>query len=219
MILHKHYGIKKEQILYSPIGTDLSVFNFSREEREKLRAEENISLPGTVLLYTGKLNARKNPHLILEALKLVEERVEHPLHIYFLGAAEKEYFDRSFGVTFANKNIHTKVVPAVPVSTLYRWYSMADFAVFPNENTLSALDAQACKLPVIMESDATNLERLARGGLTFEKGNMRDLSEKILSLIRETELRQKLGADGESYVREKYDYRKIVKAMESDLGL
>jgi glycosyltransferase involved in cell wall biosynthesis len=219
MILQKEYGFLEDRILYSPIGTDLSIFRFDPASRADLRRDEKLQDRDTVLLFTGKLNYRKNPHLILEALKLIDEKINQPLHVYFLGAADQIYKEKEMGITFTNENIRIKFVPAVPVAALFRWYSMADFAVFPSENTLSALDAQACRLPVIMESDITNQERLADGGLTYEKGDMKDLSEKILILMIQKEQRRNLGNKGEIYVRTKYDYRQIVKDMESDLGL
>ena len=219
MILHKEYGFSQDQILYSPIGTDLSIFRFDAISRNDLRLKEEIKDNDSVLLYTGKLNSRKNPHLILEAVKLIEQRISQPLYLYFVGAADQEYQEREFRISFSNEKIHMKILPAVSVSTLYQWYSMADFAVFPNENTLSALDAQACRLPVIMETDMTNQERLAHGGVTYGKGNMEDLSKKIMTMINQPEQRSKLANEGESYVRSKYDYRKIVREMESDLGI
>lgn len=219
MILEKMYGVPGDHILYSPIGTDLSIFSYNPGSRNSLRQEEEVDGQGTVLLYTGKMNYRKNPHLILEAVSLIEEKITSPLYLIFVGAADSEYRDRNMGMKFKSSHIGVKFIPAVPVSELYRWYSMADFAVFPSENTLSALDAQACRLPVIMQSDMTNRERLEKGGLTYEQGNMKDLSEKILTMIDNPEQRMRIGREGETFVRGAYDYRKIVSKMESDLGL
>ncbi len=219
MILEKEYGIPVEQILYSPIGTDLSLFKHDSDWRARLRKEEKMGQEETVLLYTGKINRRKNPHLILEAVAMIEEQIQKPICIYFVGAAEKAYYDENMKIGFTNENIYVKFVPAVPVSELYRWYSMADFAVFPDENTLSALDSQVCSLAVIMQEDMTNRERLAQGGLTYKKGDLKDLSEKILWMIRNPDQRKEMGSKGEKYIKATYDYRTIVANMESDLGL
>ena len=142
-----------------------------------------------------------------------------PLYLYFVGAYDQVYFDEKMQINFTSENIYVKFVPAVPVSELHHWYSMADFAVFPMENTLSALDAQACRLPVIMQKDMTNSERLARGGLTFDQGDLKELSDKILTMIQHPEQRKKMGLEGEKFIKATYDYSKIVKNMEADLGL
>lgn len=219
MILENEYGVPRERILYSPIGTDISIFRYDQLSRDKGREKELWEKDATVLLYTGKINARKNPHLIMEAVSLIQEHIKTPLFICFVGASDQVYFDEKMQISFNNENIYIKFVPAVPVSELHRWYSMADFAVFPNENTLSALDAQACRLPVIMQGDMTNSERLEHGGLTYEQGNLPDLSEKILTMINNPGKRKKMGLEGEKFMKATYDYRKIVKKMESDLGL
>lgn len=219
MILEKEYGIPADRILYSPIGTDLGIFKYDPQWRSSLRETEKVDQEACVLLYTGKINVRKNPHLILEALALIEEQINSPLYIYFVGAADKDYHEAKMKIGFANESICIKFVPAVPVSELFRWYSMADFAVFPDENTLSALDAQLCSLPVIMQEDMTNSERLAHGGLTYKRGDLKDLSEKILWMIRNPDLRKEMGLEGEKYMKATFDYRKIVGKMESDLGL
>jgi len=219
MILQRDYGIPSDRILYSPIGTDLSIFNFDNNARIKLRKEEMLAEEATVLLYTGKINHRKNPHLILEAVSLIQQQIKNPLYVYFVGAYDQVYFDEKMEISFNSAYIYVKFVPAVPVSELYAWYSMADFAVFPCENTLSALDAQACRLPVIMQEDMTNLERLSHGGLTYAPGDIKDLSEKILTMIDHPDQRKAIGLEGEKYIRTTYDYSKIVEKMEFDLGL
>lgn len=219
MMLETDYGLPGENILYSPIGTDLSLYRFDEKARKTLRQKEQIPEEGVVLLYTGKMNFRKIPHLILEAMQKVEDKVEVPLYIYFLGAAEKTYKAKYLDREFEHGHVRFRLKPAVPVSELYSWYSMADLAVFPHENTLSALDAQACRLPVIMTEDMTNSERLAMGGLTYTAGDLEDLFRKMLELIHDKEKRQTLGKKGEAFVRENYDYRKIVASMEKDLGL
>jgi glycosyltransferase involved in cell wall biosynthesis len=219
IILEQEYGIQPEHIFYSPIGTDLDMFRYDEDSRREKRSKLDIDTKGIVLLYTGKMNHRKNPHLILDAVSSMEDKIEQDLDIIFVGAADKAYLEKHLRKKFRNDKIRFRIMPAVAVAELYRWYSMADFVVFPDENTLSALDAQACRLPVIMAHDMTNEERLSRGGLTYNKGDLNDLSHKILELIEEEDKRKQLGREGESFIRSTYDYRKIVRNMESDLGL
>ena len=219
MILENEYGIPSDRILFSHIGTDLRLFRYDQDSRISLRQEEKLEEDTCVLLYTGKINHRKNPHMILEAVSMIQQQINTPLYLYFVGAYDQVYFDEKMQINFTSENIYVKFVPAVPVSELHHWYSMADFAVFPMENTLSALDAQACSLPVIMQKDMTNSERLARGGLTFDQGDLKELSDKILTMIQHPEQRKKMGMEGEKFIKATYDYSKIVKNMEADLGL
>ena len=116
---------------------------------------------------------------------------------------------------FKNKNnIQITFINSIENSLLYKYYSMADFAVFPKENTLSALDSQACKLPVIMESNTTNIERLEKGGIIYEKDNIHELGEKILELIDNSKLRSKLSKEGYKFIIDNYDYKSIIRNYE-----
>jgi len=70
-----------------------------------------------------------------------------------------------------------------------------------------------------MQEDMTNSERLAQGGITYQRGDLKDLAEKILWMIRNPDLRKEMGLEGEKFIKATFDYRKIVGKMESDLGL
>ncbi|MDB4334817.1 glycosyltransferase family 4 protein, partial [bacterium] len=158
-IMLDDYGVEPSNIFPCPIGTDLDVFRYDEQERTNVRGDLKITEKERVLLYTGKLNYRKEPHLILKAIEMVENKIDFPLTLVFVGSVEEKYYQENFKHNIKNANIKIIELPPQPNDQLYKYYSMADFAVFPKENTLSALDAQACKLPVIMQSDVTNNER------------------------------------------------------------
>ncbi len=218
-ILKTEYGIRPQNILYVPIGTDLATFKFSLSERKNLRDHYGFRKEDIVLLYTGKMNMKKKPHLILEAIKLVEQKISLNLQIVFVGGISDSYRAKIQEGIFKNQRINLTVLPAVPINELYKIYSMADFVVFPLENTLSSLDAQACRLPVIMEINPTNEERLEKGGLLYRKNDLDDLAGKILDMIHNPELRTRLGSGGEAYIREKYNYKELTSQLEKELGI
>jgi len=211
------YGIKEKNILFSPIGTDLARYRYDRQEGDLLRQDMGILPEAIILLYTGKINQLKEPHLILLALQMIENKIDQPLAVVFVGSRASGYTEQYMTANLKNNRIRIYYQDAVSSSHLYAFYSMADMAVFPKENTLSALDAQACCLPVIMNDEPTNRERLEKGGIIFKKGDINDLAEKMLMLIKNRELRKQLGHAGYEFVKEIYDYRTITRKMEADL--
>jgi glycosyltransferase involved in cell wall biosynthesis len=216
-ILLEEYKFPQENIGFLPISSDSGVYYYDEDAGNALKKDLKIQESDFVLLYTGKINERKKPHLLIEALKIIDKKVQTKIHAVFIGSAVEPYFSKYF----CCKNIHgfnhikIRFYPPVKNTELYKYYSMADIVVFPEENTLSALDAQLCRAPVIMASDTTNQERLLKGGLLFEKDDMNDLSEKILSLIHHVNIRQKLAMEGQKYIMEKYEYKNIVKKLEA----
>lgn len=216
-ILEKIYGINSENVESCPIGTDFNVYQYDENAGRELKKTLNILPDEIILLYTGKFNKFKQPHIILDAVKSVENKIKTKVHLIFIGAKNQEYFDKYFKYRFENNDIKVLILASVKSSELYKYYSMADFAVFPKENTLSSLDSQACKLPILMEEDETNKERARLGGLLYEKNNLVDLANKIISLINDSSLKKKLSEEGYKYVKENYDYENIVSKMEQVL--
>lgn len=213
-ILTSIYGIEPRLLYSSPIGTDLNNFKFDPEARAIIRKQYEIPGNAVVLLYTGKINARKKPHLILQAVEKIEELISIPLVLFFVGPREDHYASSQFTVGFKNPKIRVIETGAVPNDTLFRYYSMADLAVFPYENTLSSLDAQACHLPVIMQEDLTNSERLQEGGLVYRKGDIQDLAEKIHQLYLDGGMRARLASAGSVFVERHYNYKHIIRKTE-----
>jgi glycosyltransferase involved in cell wall biosynthesis len=116
-----------------------------------------------------------------------------------------------------NSDLNIILLKSKPSNELHEYYSAADFAVFPLESTLSSLECQACKLPVIMEDNPTNCQRIKMGGLTYISGNISDLSGKMQMLINDPILRKRLSKDGFDYVCQNYDYFKSLAQMEEVL--
>ncbi len=216
LVLKNLYRIDNKNIKDSLIGTNLDDYKFDSTYKEKIRKELNISEKSKIILYIGKIDNKKKPHLILNAVKKIEMEINEKLYLIFIGTKDKNYFDNNFNIKFKN-NIEIIIKSYMPNKELYKYYSFADFAIFPKENTLSSLDAQACKLPVIMEKDTTNEERLYKGGILYEKDNIDDLSKKILLLLNNNDLLKKLSIEGYEYIKNNYDYKMIVKKMEDDL--
>lgn len=209
------FGFPESQIFNNEICTDVELFRKAEVDRKEIFPD---MLPGgKVILYTGKFDHFKQPGLILEALKKVEQDVDFALNVVFVGPENPEYQTSNIRNIFDNSNIKVLVLPAVPNALLHRYYSAADIAVFPRQNTLSALDAQACGLPVIMESDETNRERLKEGGLCYESGNMADLGKKMLELLVDNGLRNRLSESGRDYMQNRYNYKKKITEIQEML--
>ena len=209
------YGIKPENVFPCLIGTDTSVYRYDPVIRNSLRESYQISGNELVILYSGKINDLKKPHLIFDALHLILHELKFQVRIIMIGAVDQNYLQKYNLLNQGGESMKVEWIGVVPNIKLYQYYSMADFAVFPKENSLSALDVQACKLPLIMENDSTNIERLKFGGLLYEKDNIVDLAAKMEILINSELLRNKMGEEGYKYISENYNYHLIVREMEA----
>lgn len=89
-------------------------------------------------------------------------------------------------------------------------YNSFDIAVFPSISEsfgVSAVEAQACGIPVIV-SDVGGLTEAANPGLsgvTVRKQNIEDLVSAMQKLIDDKSLRETMGRNGIEYVKQNYD--------------
>ncbi len=167
-----------------------------------------------MILYAGKFNYPKSPHLLVDALAMVEDSIPDSV-LVMVGGKNGEYFNEYFNKNRLLNKVQLKVLDAVSVSQLNDYYNMADVVAFPKENTLSALDCQLTETPVVMEDDMTNRERLQQGGLTYTPNNLADLGEKIATLLNDDSKREKLGKVGRQFISENYSYQNIIHQVEN----
>lgn len=82
---------------------------------------------------------------------------------------------------------------------------------------VAIVEASACSLPVIV-SDMGGLPEVIENGITgflVESENVDALSEAIIKLINDKELREKMGNSGRKFVKEKYEWSKCTEIMKS----
>ncbi len=86
---YRRLGCQEERLFFSPYCVDADVFQTSEEARTRLRDplrnEIGACSEDIVLLFSGKLVPRKQPDLLLQAVKVLPERIRVRIHVIFLG--------------------------------------------------------------------------------------------------------------------------------------
>jgi glycosyltransferase involved in cell wall biosynthesis len=98
----------------------------------------------------------------------------------------------------------------VPHEKVRDYYSLVDIAAFPRKpqpvtemvSPMKPLEAMSMQKAVVVSSVAALSEMILEGttGLTFEKGNVKDLATKLERLIADDSLRQRLGHNARAWV-------------------
>ena len=212
-------GVREEIMHYLPLGVDEDVFHPDPQARAEMRAKFGIQHDEVVILYTGKRDSQKDPALILEAMSLLSADLLARIKVFMVGAEDPAYRDERISPLLAATPAQDRVffLDPVPFKQLAGFYAMADLGVFPRQNTMSALDAMASGLPLIMQDDHTNRERLKHGGLVYAAGNAGDLMRKLSELMVDPELRGRLSDGGPQYVKDNHSYRTTVNMLENDM--
>ncbi len=74
-ILVSQYGIDNKNVYPYLIGTDKKVFYPDAKAGQQLRVTLGIDTTKRVILYAGKFNYPKSPHLLVDALAMVEDAI------------------------------------------------------------------------------------------------------------------------------------------------
>jgi glycosyltransferase involved in cell wall biosynthesis len=206
--MKEFYGLKDHEVEVIPLGVDADLFRFDPEGRRSVRQDHGIPEGDVVIIETGKLIPPKGQHLLLEgAVPVLRRRVNAWLML--VGAGDPDY-TRSLKETAAREGVAARVlfVPAQPHNALPAYYSAADIAVWPMQESMSVLDASSCNLPVVLRDSAVGRERTTEGrGRNYS--TIPDLSRILDELVENPELRREMGRQGRSFIERNLDWRVI----------
>jgi glycosyltransferase involved in cell wall biosynthesis len=109
-------------------------------------------------------------------------------------------------------------VGKIPRHEMHRYYSACDLFVFPGIREslgLVFLEAQACGLPVVAFDTAGVPEAVKDGvtGLLVPAYAAKAFEEAIARLLKDSQLRRKMGRAAQSYVRQKHDLKRNYQKM------
>lgn len=181
------------------------------EHKNKKREELEIGTDKIVLLSVGELNRGKNHGVIIESLKLLEDK-----NIFYCicGAGEKEK---------ELKNLANRLGVGKQVKFLgYRKdvdeiYKMADIFVFPSFREglpVSLMEAMASGLPCIVSNIRGNRDLIKDGvnGYLCYSNQAHEYVSLIKKLLNSKVIQKILGEKAETEVK-KYERDKIRKRM------
>lgn len=158
------------------------------------------------IIFAGRLSKEKGILTILEAAKNLSQDIN--LIIIGSGPEEKIVLDYT-----KNKNIHylgyqpkEKTIPLIRGSTLLIQPSFAEGI------SATLLESMACKTPIIASNVGGNKELIIdnKTGILIEPGNAKELEEKIMEIINDKNLRDKISNFAFEEVQ-KFDWSNVGK--------
>lgn len=194
-----------ERICYIPPGIHTTAFTFDAEARKRQRNLWNIR-DEVVILATAMFR----PGVKTEGLKTVitscRELLKMGRNLRLVIAGDGKCREELH--QFGRESMGDRIIfcGQVPRNELYAIYSGADIFAFPGvEESLGMvyLEAQSCGLPAVAFADWGGGEAIVNGqtGLTAPAASPVQFTENIDRLVRDTELRARLGLQGVAHVR------------------
>lgn len=178
------------------------------KEVERLRAKWQIDPSHKVIGFVGR---EKNQQQLIAALPHLHEQ----LTVIFVGI-EEEYLSKALtSFTPKQRIICTGVLPT---KEAIQYYGLFDVKVLASLEGfgLVLVEAMGMGVPVI-GTNAMGIKNViedGRSGLLFEKGNDRDLAEKIKLVLEEGPLREKLIRNGKERALHTFSMENTIKGYE-----
>ncbi len=156
------------------------------------------------VLFMGRLGERKGVYDIIEAAKYVES--DAIFHLYGDGKIEKPTGD--------NVKIHGWV-SGEKKDEVFKNAAMLILPSYSEGLPISILEGMACGLPIIATPVGGIPEAVENGinGFLIEPGDCKALSEKIDLLLKDKELREKMGTESKKTAKEKFDVKIVLKNL------
>jgi glycosyltransferase involved in cell wall biosynthesis/2-polyprenyl-3-methyl-5-hydroxy-6-metoxy-1,4-benzoquinol methylase len=204
--LVRHSGYETDRIRVLPLAVPLERFKPTGKDAGLVR---KYGLEGQrVLLFVGRMAGNKRIDLLVRALAEIKEEISDvklllvgddrssPAFVAIVEEAKAQA--KELGV--AEDVIFTGRVDELP-----KYYNLCDVYVTSSLHEgfgVPIIEAMACGVPVVGSHYGALPETIGEAGLTFEPGNVEELAGKVLSVLGDEELREKLVSKGLERVKE-----------------
>lgn len=210
-IIRKYYGVDR-QVNVIPPGVDVDFFSPKNINKQ-------LDLPDLYVFSTGRLEYTKGFDLLIKAFNYASK--EFPEVKLILGGGSHNPTDLEIRIRSELRNLINKLgledrviqTGRIPNELLPTYYAKASVVAVPSRYDLFgmvALEALACKSPVVVSKFAGVSKYItAEMGLVGDPEKINDFAEKIIFLLRNTEIAFKMGEKGREFVIRNFTWEKI----------
>lgn len=187
------------------------------DAREKLHHVYGIAPATPVVLFLSRLHYKKQPDLLLHALKQLLDK-QHNFHLLLAGSGDSDYVtDLTNLVASLGLKSHTSFAGFVSGHDKQLLLQGADMFVLPSfsENFgIAVAEAMAAGLPVIITPGIQISPEVAdaQAGLIVP-AEVNVLAEAIAQLLSSPQLRHQLGENGKTLVSRRYCWKAIAQNL------
>ncbi len=220
---------KKSRIEIIRNGVNLKKLVSKHNFKEKYQINSNF------ILFVGRFSKSKGIETLINAFSIVKNELkDSDIHLVIMGVDFGYQAEMEKLIKKLNLSEEIKVIKNPPRDDVISAYGESEFLVLPSQWELSPLvplESFAFKKPVI----STNSHGIPytvqnnKNGILVEPENSLELSNAIVKLLNDSELREKLGQSGYNFVNEECNcvsmaknslklYEDILEEMQNELN-
>jgi glycosyltransferase involved in cell wall biosynthesis len=167
--------------------------------------------PGNYVLFLGRFSPEKGCHLLIDAFEQLDTDVKLVI------AGGSSYCDDYSRRLRTHASDRIRILDWISGEALDELLTNAMIFVLPSDMegmSLALLDAMGAGLCVLASDVPENCEVVDRAGFTFQRGNAKDLAERLRFLISNPAVREAVGRAARKRVEDQYRWPKIAADIE-----
>ena len=207
--------IQNREVLVIPNGVDLEMFE-STTLSGIARSKVELSETAKIILFVGRLNPVKGLTTLMKAMKLISPKYAQA-NLVLVGKGEERQHLQEMVKEFGLSS-RVSFIGEVPNTKIPEYMSASDVFVLPSLSEgfpVTIPEAMAAGLPIVT-TNVRGLPEIVRdgeNGFTVEPQNPAQLAEKILLLLSDKELRQRISTNNNRKARQ-YSWETVVEKLE-----
>lgn len=214
------FGVNPQKIALIRFGVDTKKFKRMPKD-EELKKRLDIS-DEKIVISLRNLARSHGVATLIEAIPHVLKEIPHTI---FIIAGDASY-DKEYVMTIKKlvKMLGiqkvTRFIGVLPNDELPRYLNLADVYVSTSLSdsglASSTAEAMACELPVILSDVGDNKKWIAqsKGGFIYPRYDHRTLAKKIVTILKEKDVRETLGNQNRLIIGKKNNYQREMEKME-----
>lgn len=211
--LVKRYHLPPEKIFVTYEGVEKTFRFLNPPSGSDSQILKKFGLKKPFVVYTGSLYPHKNISRLVEAIDLLNSSESLNLSLAIVCARNIFYHRFLKKLAGTGKDKYIKLLGFIPDGELIRIYRQAEAFVFPSLLEgfgLPGLEAMASGLPVVSSNFSCLPEIYGQAALYFNPLEIKDMAQKIKSVISNRRLRENLVKEGFRQIK-KYSWLKMAK--------
>lgn len=214
-ILRFYPEVNTEKIKVIHHGFDNKLFSNKISTQEEKLFRARYELAGIkYLLYVGAIQPRKNLIALVRSFENLKKSGKYPqLKLVLAGAPAWQAGDLLEAIQNSSFSGEIILTGRVSFSDLVKFYCYAEIFVFPSLYEgfgIPILEAFACGTPVICADNSSLPEVAGDAALYFTSNDVSALSEQVIAILEDRELRESLIEKGFSQLQ-KFSWEKCAK--------
>lgn len=206
--------IYKRKVVIVPNGVDIR--QFENLDKGKIRKELKISKQKKVILFVGRLHSIKGVKYLIQAIKIILNKDKN-VKLLIVGDGDER---KNLENLCKNLNLenHVTFVGEVSPEKVPKYMVASDIFVLPSlSESFGIVNIQAmyCGLPIV----ATNVGGIPENvidqinGFLIEPRNEYQIAEKVILLLNNNELREKISENNKEKASN-YSWERVVEKLE-----